>query len=129
MPVRMLVAATTVLVVWMGAPGASTARGPLLEVADLDTVIAGLPASEPVDPLVDLVGRLTVLRAAKSHTAERTGLSQAVTLIRIVRTTRLVPAPPGPASPRLAIAFTRSNDRRGSPAGTARRDLRDRPTR
>ena len=126
MRARTMVAGTMALVLWMGAPGSGAAAGPLLSVADLDAAIARLPASKLADPLTDLVGRLSVLRAAESHTSERTGLCQAIALIRIVRTTRLAPAS---GVPRLAIALTRSTDQRGNPAGTARRGFRDRPTR
>lgn len=126
MRIYALAVAAVALAAWAGAPGPAKARGPLLAVADLDGSIEALEIRRPVDPLSDLIERLAELRAIDEHTDERTGLRQAIALIRIVRTSRL--APPASRS-RVAAMFSHSNYPCVRPGDTARRGLRDRPTR
>jgi hypothetical protein len=62
-------------------------------VSDLDEIIRSLPRRIAVDRLSPLVSRLNVLNYSQTETRERTALTQAVALIRLMRTIRLTSAP------------------------------------
>ncbi|MBW1809068.1 MAG: hypothetical protein JRJ87_12810 [Deltaproteobacteria bacterium] len=74
------------------SPSPARAGGSLLTISDLEQTIHSLPERKFVDPLKPLIMRLAELTAAKVRSDERTGLNQAVALIKILRQTRITAA-------------------------------------
>jgi hypothetical protein len=74
--------------------GAAVAEEPPLIAADLDAEIQNLPSRHASDPVLVLKKRLSELNSADSSCSERQALREAVSLIQIVRQTRISSAPP-----------------------------------
>jgi hypothetical protein len=77
---------------WMAGP--SRAGEPPLVAADLAAEIQNLPSRRAQDPIQPLQKRLVELIHSDPGSSERRALQEAVSLILIVRQTRISPAPP-----------------------------------
>lgn len=69
--------------------GSASAGEPPLVMADLDAEIRSLPSRHSSDPVLTLKKRLAELNLADSDSSERRALKEAVSLIGIVRQTRI----------------------------------------
>jgi hypothetical protein len=74
--------------------GLAAAGEPPLVAADLDAEIQSLPSRHAADPVLTLKQRLSELNLADSACLERRALQEAVSLIQIVRQTRISSAHP-----------------------------------
>jgi len=74
--------------------GTAEAGEPPLVAADLDEEIQSLPSRHAADPVLTLKRRLAELNLADSECLERRALQEAVSLIGIVRQTRISSALP-----------------------------------
>ena len=74
-------------------------------VSDLDEVINSLPRRSIVDHVSTLVARLNVLDSSRVVTPEHAALSQALALIRLMRTIRLSTAPVRPSTSLPLFAY------------------------
>ena len=74
--------------------GTAAAGEPPLVAADLDAEIQNLPSRHASDPVLTLKKRLAELNLADSESHERRALREAVSLIDIVRQTRISSALP-----------------------------------
>jgi hypothetical protein len=74
--------------------GPARAGEPPLVAADLAAEVRSLPSRHTADPVLTLQKRLAELNLADSACRERRALQEAVSLIQIVRQTRISSAPP-----------------------------------
>ncbi len=75
-------------------------------VSDLDEIIRDLPRRLVVDRISPLVARLKVLNACQTINPERAALSQAIVLIKLMRTIRLSTAPIQPVVSMPLFAYS-----------------------
>lgn len=63
--------------------------GPLITLGDMDPIVAKLPIKESSDRVAQLEERLAKLSLNIGNAEEREGLNQAISLIKILRQTRI----------------------------------------